>query len=177
MQASSNFQEMPVMAKESCLRSPCQSGSEINLNSEIGQFNLTLSHRPVGQAVLCPPRLPTRASWFTAPYLSHGCQEVSKVVCASAAGHRAALISPAFSGRLERCRKERPQKSLPRRFFKGRDRRAAAPRRRAQRQAPENASQGGCLIPFVPPSRAGASQRDALYLLGWRNLILKPVPE
>ena len=32
------------------------------------------------------------------------------------------------------------------------------------------------LFPFVPPSRAGASQRDALYLLGWRNPILYPFP-
>ena len=60
----------------------------------------------------------------------------------------------------------------------GRNPRAAAPpgaersvrRRKTRRKA-------SVLFPFVPPCRAGASQRDALYLLGWRNLILKPVPE
>jgi len=60
----------------------------------------------------------------------------------------------------------------------GRDRRAAASpgaersvrRRKTNRKA-------SVFFPFVPPCRAGASQRDALYLLEWWNLMLKPVPE
>ncbi len=33
----------------------------------ISAFGINLAHRRVGRAVLCPPRLPTRASWFTTP--------------------------------------------------------------------------------------------------------------
>jgi prepilin-type N-terminal cleavage/methylation domain-containing protein len=47
-------------------------------------------------------------------------------VCASRVGHRAAMTSPAFSGRQEGGQNGRPYKSLPRRFLTGRDRRAAA---------------------------------------------------
>jgi len=47
-------------------------------------------------------------------------------VCASGVGQRAAMTSPAFSGRQEGGQNERPHTSLPRRFLTGRDRRAAA---------------------------------------------------
>ncbi len=58
----------------------------------------------------------------------------------------------------------------------GRDRRAAASpgAERSVRRRKTNRT-ASVFFPFVPPSRAGASQRDALYLLGWRHLILKPV--
>jgi hypothetical protein len=90
------------------------------------------------------PGLPRRRARSDAPYLSHRCQELPKGVCASAAGHRAALTSPAFIERLERCRKESPSRAG---FLKVGIAALRRPRRRAQRQAPENASQGECFIP------------------------------
>jgi len=60
----------------------------------------------------------------------------------------------------------------------GRDRRAAAsPGAERSVRRRKKSRKASVLFPFVPPSRAGASQRDALYLLGWRDLMMRPVPE
>ncbi len=72
----------------------------------ISAFGINLEHRRVGRAVLCPPRLPIHASWFTTPARTE-CRALPNRDPARAAADpwvdQSRFIHPSFIGMYPVC--------------------------------------------------------------------------